>query len=257
MRRRRHLRPGTSPYRRGAVTPVAPVAETSPPVVMIGRRRATGSPKPLLIGACRLTGRLLARAVLDLQVRGREHVPARGPVLLAGNHTGFLDGPLVFFLVPRPASFLAKSELFTGPLARILGWLGQVPVHRGRPDRSALRQGLRVLAGGGALGVFPEGTRGTGSLSGIHHGVAYLALRAGCRIVPVAVLGSADALPRGSHRPRWRTPVTVAFGPPLAVTAGLDSRSRRALAEAAEEIRAQLVAHLAVTARAHLLRGAS
>lgn len=236
------------------MTPVVPATQTGGPVVLIGRRRATGTPKPLLIRACRLTGRLLARAVLDLQVRGREHVPARGPVLLAGNHAGFLDGPLVFFFLPRRASFLAKSELFVGPLARALGWLGQVPVHRGRPDRSALRQGLAVLAGGGALGVFPEGTRGTGTLDAVQHGVAYLALRARCPVVPVAVLGTADALPRGSYRPRWRTPVTVAFGPPLAVTAGLDSRSRRAVAEAAEEIRAQLVAHLASSARTHLLR---
>jgi 1-acyl-sn-glycerol-3-phosphate acyltransferase len=110
-------------------------------------------------------------------VIGGEHVPTAGPVLLAGNHTGFLDGPLVYAFSPRSATFLAKSELFVGPLARPLTWLGQIPVHRGHPDRAALRAGLAVLASGGALGVFPEGTRGSGTLEEVSDGLAYLALR--------------------------------------------------------------------------------
>ncbi|MGZ6826936.1 MAG: lysophospholipid acyltransferase family protein, partial [Mycobacteriales bacterium] len=138
-------------------------------------------------------GRVLFRALFRLEVRGTEHVPSRGPVLLAGNHTGFLDGPLLFALSPRPASFLAKSELFVGPVAHALGRLGQIPVHRGRPDRAALRAGLAVLAGDGALGVFPEGTRGAGELESVSDGLAYLALRSGAPVVPVAVVGTADA----------------------------------------------------------------
>jgi 1-acyl-sn-glycerol-3-phosphate acyltransferase len=137
----------------------APARVARPP-----RRRTTSSRKPWLVAASRPFGIGLFRSLFRVTVIGGEHVPRRGAVLLAGNHTGFLDGPLVYALSPRSATFLAKSELFVGPLGRALGWLGQIPVHRGHPDRAALRAGLAVLASGGALGVFPEGTRGSGQL---------------------------------------------------------------------------------------------
>jgi 1-acyl-sn-glycerol-3-phosphate acyltransferase len=211
---------------------------------MTTRRQATGTRKPWLVALSRPLGRVLFRSAFRLRVLGTEHVPAHGAVLLAGNHTGFLDGPLVYVLSPRPATFLAKSELFVGPLARALGWLGQVPVHRGRPDRTALRTGLQVLASGGALGVFPEGTRGAGELEEVSDGLAYLALHSGAPVVPIAVLGTAAALPKGAHRPRWRAPVTVVFGAPVAVVVDGDPRARRTVRVAAEQLRLVLVAHL-------------
>ena len=208
------------------------------------RRRATGAVQPWLVAACRGFGGALARAVFALEVRGADLVPRQGAVLLAGNHSGFLDGPLVFLLSPRPAVFLTKAELFVGPLARALGWLGQIAVHRGQPDRTALKQGLAVLAGGGALGVFPEGTRSTGQLDETTDGLAYLALRSGAPVVPIAVLGTAAALPKGGWRPAWRAPVTIVFGPPVALAVEGDPRSRRTVGAAAEQLRLSLVAHL-------------
>lgn len=208
------------------------------------RRRATGAVQPWLVGACRAFGGALARLVFALEVRGADLVPRQGAVLLAGNHSGFLDGPLVFLLSPRPAVFLTKAELFVGPLARALGWLGQIAVHRGQPDRTALKQGLAVLAGGGALGVFPEGTRSTGQLDETTDGLAYLALRSGAPVVPIAVLGTSAALPKGSWRPAWRAPVTIVFGPPVALAVEGDPRSRRTVGAAAEQLRLSLVAHL-------------
>ena len=174
--------------------------------------------------------------------------------MLAGNHASFLDGPMVFLLAPRRAVFLVKSEMFVGPLARALGWLGQVPVHRGRADRAALQQALAALGSGRAVGVFPEGTRGAGTLDEVQHGVAYLALRAGCEVVPVACLGTSAALPKGRRFPVWRAPVTVVFGAPLQVSVSGDPRSRRAVAEAAEQIRLGLRAHLAEAGARHEAR---
>jgi len=189
--------------------------------VSAGRRVASGSPKPWLIAGCRAFGAGLSRCVFRMQVQGLHHVPRAGPVLLAGNHTGLLDGPLVFLLAPRPAVFLAKAELFTGVLARALGWLGQVPVHRGQPDRTALKLGLAHLAAGGALGVFPEGSRGTGDLDQITHGLAYLALRSGAPVVPLVVLGA-----------------------PVELSVTGDPRARRTVAAAAEQLHVALLAHL-------------
>jgi 1-acyl-sn-glycerol-3-phosphate acyltransferase len=203
----------------------------------------------VVLGA-RGLGQLLARLAFDLRVEGRHHVPRKGPVLLAANHSGFLDGPLVFLLSPRRPRVLTKSELFVGPLARALGWLGQIAVHRGTPDRVALRSALTTLAGHGAVGVFPEGTRGTGDLAELNDGLAYLALRSKAAVVPVVLQGTAAALPKGARRPRFRAPVTITFGPPLELTVEGPPFARRTVAVAGEQLALALRAHLdAVTAQ--------
>ena len=212
----------------------------APPV----RRAATGTIKPAVVAGVRLVGTALARGVLALRVEGREHVPASGPVLLAGNHSGILDGPLVFFVSPRPAALLTKSEVFVGFWARACGWLGLIPVHRGVADRAALRAGLAHLEAGGALGVFPEGTRGRGGFDTITDGLAYLALRSGAAVVPIAVHGTGSALPKGRALPRFRAPVRVVFGPPLVLRATGDPRARSTVRTAAEQLRVGLVDHL-------------
>jgi 1-acyl-sn-glycerol-3-phosphate acyltransferase len=190
---------------------------------------------------------LLLRVVFRVRVIGVEHVPRSGPVLVAGNHTGFLDGPIVFMMMPRPSSLLVKSELYSGPWARVLAFAQQIPVKRGTPDRTALRRALEVLAGGGVLGVFPEGTRGQGRLESVQHGIGYLALRAGCPVVPVVCLGTAAALPKGKVLPRLRAPIDVVFGPAFTIDVSGDPRARSTIAAAAEQVRQQLLAHLDAT----------
>lgn len=215
------------------------------------RRRATGTLKPPVRAAVRVVGTGLAHGVLSLSVTGREHVPVDGPVLLAGNHSGILDGPLVFFVSPRPASLLTKAEVFVGPWARACGWLGLIPVHRGQADRTALHSGLAHLAGGGALGVFPEGTRGSGGFDSITDGLAYLALRSGAPVVPIAVTGTGAALPKGKTVPKLRAPVRIAFGPPVTVDPTGDPRARRTVRDAAEQLRLALLAHLHSSTEEH------
>lgn len=208
------------------------------------RRRATGTPKPVVVHGVRVVGTGLARLVLRLRVEGAHHVPTTGPVLLASNHSGILDGPLVFFVSPRPTSVLTKSEVFVGFWARPCGWLELIPVHRGQPDRAALQAGLAHLAAGGALGVFPEGTRGTGNLDQVADGLAYLALRSGAAVVPLAVHGTSAALPPGRAIPRLRSPVRVVFGPPVHLEPTGDPRARSTVRSAAEQLRLALVDHL-------------
>lgn len=207
--------------------------------------RATGpAAESVPLGVSRRIAARLLRVVLRLRVEGLEHIPAGGPVLLAGNHSGFLDGPIVFIVLPRPAAFLVKSELYDTGFRPVLRFARQIPIRRGTPDRTALRQGLAVLRAGGVLGVFPEGTRGTGSLASIQHGIGYIALQARCPIVPVVCVGTADALPKGRALPRWRAPVTVVFGRSFSLDVPGDPRARRTVAEAAEQIRSRLLTHL-------------
>jgi len=197
---------------------------------------------PLLV-ARRVAQRIL-RIAFALRLRGLENLPDSGPVLLAGNHSGFLDGPIVMIMLPRPSSFLVKSEIFKGPVRWLLRFARQIPIHRGTPDRTALRTGLGVLADGGVLGVFPEGTRGSGDLATIQHGIGYLALNSRCPIVPVLCKGTQQALPKGKVIPRWRTPIEIVFGPAFELDIPGDLRTRATIAAAAEQVRTHLLALL-------------
>jgi 1-acyl-sn-glycerol-3-phosphate acyltransferase len=156
------------------------------------------------------------RALFRLEARGTSHVPLRGPVLLVANHSSVLDPPLVGGACPRQLSFLAKAELFGVPgLGRLIRALNARPIRREGADAAALRVALRVLEQGGALLVFPEGTRGPeGSLREPKPGAALLAVLSGAPVVPVLVRGSGGAWPRGRRLPR-PAKVRVTFGAPL------------------------------------------
>nr|WP_245737842.1 lysophospholipid acyltransferase family protein [Streptomyces sparsogenes] len=134
------------------------------------------------------------------RVLGAWRIPASGPVILAGNHSHNLDGPMLIGTSPRPVHFLVKKEAFVGPLDPFLRGIGQLKVDRASADRAAITDALGVLERGGVLGIFPEGTRGEGDFASLRAGLAYFAVRSGAPIVPVAVLGTAAA-------PKGRDPV--------------------------------------------------
>jgi len=207
---------------------------------LTARQRATGT-RPMRV--CSGIGRVLLRMFTRADVVGFDNVPPDGPVLFAANHTHVVDGPLLFAAVTRPAVFFVKAEAFIGPLGPFLRWLGQIPVRRDVVERAPLLTALEVLASGGAVGIFPEGSRGEGTVAEVRHGIAYLAVRSGAPVVPVACIGTAAILHRRSiRRPRVR----IVFGTPVSVAAGRASRS--AIAGAAEQIR---------VAMADLVRGSS
>ncbi|MFF9284271.1 lysophospholipid acyltransferase family protein [Streptomyces griseosporeus] len=179
------------------------------------------------------------------RVLGAWRVPASGPVILAVNHSHNLDGPMVMGVAPRPVHFLIKKEAFVGPLDPFLTGIGQLKVDRTTADRTAITQALDVLAAGGALGIFPEGTRGEGDFASLRAGLAYFAVRSGAPIVPVAVLGSSDRPGRLIKAlPPLRSRVDVVFGDPFAAGDGSGRRTRKALDEATERIQKQLTRHL-------------
>lgn len=160
----------------------------------------------------------ICRAAFRLKIEGREHEPATGPLIVAGNHASVLDPPLIGMCLRRQSAYMAKEELFAVP---ILGpWLrsiGSFPVRRGTPDRKAIRRSLEVLERGGVLVLFPEGTRSIdGRLRDPEPGAAMIALRTGVPVLPAAVVNSHRILPKGARWPSFEQ-VTVRFGPPLAV----------------------------------------
>jgi 1-acyl-sn-glycerol-3-phosphate acyltransferase len=150
--------------------------------------------------------RLLATVVLRVwfrvRVTGAEHVPADGATIVAPNHKNFLDAFFVGIAVRRHVRYMAKVELFKGPLGWLFLRLGAFPVRRGEADAEALQTAREILAAGGLVVVFPEGTRveAPDALGSPHHGAGRLALETGAPIVPAAITGTSrlwrGALPK-------------------------------------------------------------
>jgi 1-acyl-sn-glycerol-3-phosphate acyltransferase len=156
------------------------------------------------------------RLWFDLDIRGAENVPEDGPVILAPNHLSFLDAPLLMTSLSRKVLFLGKAEYLDSWHTRIFRSIGMIPVDRGGKDlRATLDRAAGVLEGGGALGIFPEGTRARQlRVHRGHTGVAALALRTGAALIPVGIRGTDDLQPPGAKFPRRGT-VTIRFGAPL------------------------------------------
>lgn len=152
------------------------------------------------------------RAYWDLRVHGAADVPASGPVIFASNHAGWLDGPLLAIISTRPVHALTKQEMFDGKLGPFLTGAGQIPLNRFGADPSAIKSCLRVLQDGGAIGIFPEGTRGSGDYEVFHHGVSYLALVSGAPVVPVNQIGTRLPGGRSGSLPPRGSRIDMAFG---------------------------------------------
>jgi 1-acyl-sn-glycerol-3-phosphate acyltransferase len=191
---------------------------------------------PRLHDLGRFLARQLYRPGFRIHVHGRERVPRTGGLLVVANHSSMIEPQLIFGMMPRRSVFLVKSELFTGVLGRALRALGQIPVHRGEPDRASLLTAVRLLRAGGAVGVFPEGTRGTGDVTSAERGAAWLARASGAAVLPVATRGTLR--PPGGGR-RFRPRVDLLIGEPFGIAVG---PGRTGLGEATEHLRGELAA---------------
>lgn len=176
----------------------------------------------------KFTVRVLARTVWRARVVGADNVPRTGPLIVACNHLSYLDPPLMGCLCPRRISYMAKKELFEMPLlGTMIRALGAYPVDRHGSAMAAIRRSLSVLEAGGAVGIFPEGTRNRDGTVAPQTGVALLASLAKAPVVPACVKGTDRAL----HLAR----VDVAFGSPLLLAADRKA-TREDLAKFTSEI---------------------
>ena len=168
--------------------------------------------------------RLLARGLTKLlvfftmraTVSGLENFPRKGPALIVINHLGDADVVLLAATVPFGLDGMGKVEndehWLVGPTFRAYGVIG---VHRGRPDRKALRSALEGLAEGRMIALAPEGRQSvTGGLEEGTEGAAFLAMKSGALIVPVAMTGTEN---ENIYNRKWwrRACVTLSVGRPL------------------------------------------
>lgn len=198
----------------------------------------------------RWVGRFLARVVWNTRVFGIKNVPAAGPVLVAPNHVGILDGPILHGVLRRGSHFLVKREFFESKLGFLMWWSGQIYTDRAN-GRQALALGLAVLRRGGVVGVFPEGTRGQGRAESARAGIGWLHANSGAPVVPVAMLGTRRPGDKRSHIPRFRARLVVDMGEPFKVERPDGMSGREFVAHATEMIRQRLAAHVEAASARH------
>ena len=163
--------------------------------------------------------RLLTFATMRIQVTGLENFPKYGPALVVINHLGDADVVPLLAIAPSlsPIEGIGKIELydhwFVGPLFRLYGVIW---VHRGQPDRKAIRAALDGLAQGRLVALAPEGRQSViGGLEEGNDGAAFLALKSGASIVPVALTGTENSNIYGHLKRLRRAPVTLSVGKPF------------------------------------------
>lgn len=155
----------------------------------------------------------VVRAVYRLEVRGHEHVPADGSLVVVGNHESTLDPFVLSAAISRPIRYLAKSELWSVPL--LPWWLESVEairVERGKSDVAAVASAIAALEAGEVVGLFPEG--GVRREGPWLRGAARMALATGTPLLPVRLLETRKALgSRNVGFPR----LAALIGEPIAV----------------------------------------
>lgn len=159
------------------------------------------------------------RLLWDIKVEGLDRIPDRGPAILAPNHISFLDSAFLMMVVPRRISFVGKAEYMDSwKTKHLFPAMGMIPIDRsgGSKSEGALIAAQRVLERGELFGIFPEGTRSRdGYLYRGHTGAARLALRVGCPLFPVGIVGTADIQPPDAKLPKLFKSCSITIGKPI------------------------------------------
>ena len=167
----------------------------------------------------------LCRAYFRLALRGTEHIPSHGGLVIAPNHQTYADPPLVTIPVRRPVYYMAWSRLFEIPIfSGAIRLLRAFPVDIESRDARATREAVRLLQAGEALMIFPEGERSTDGLVGrFKPGAFRLAVSQRVPVLPVTIAGGDRAWPPGRRLPRPR-PITMTYHPVHHADPTLDPR---------------------------------
>lgn len=158
--------------------------------------------------------KLVAKVCLRVTAEGLEKIPKTGPLLIVINHLGDADTPALVASLPFTPDALGKIELYDLPiLGKLMDWYGVIWLHRGRPDKRALRAALDGLAQGRVIIIAPEGRYSvTGALEQGTDGAAFLAYKSGAPILPIAIIGTENAKVYGHMRRLRRAPVRIRVG---------------------------------------------
>lgn len=161
----------------------------------------------------------IAKTLFSFQVVHADRIIEEGGMILAMNHQSYLDPPLAGICCKREINFLARKTLLEWPvMGPLFPKLNVVPVDQERADMSALKTIIKLVRGGGATIVFPEGERTLdGNLQPAQPGLGLVIAKTLAPVVPMRIFGAYEAFPRGSSRLRLH-PITIVVGEPLHFT---------------------------------------
>ncbi len=179
------------------------------PELSVGRR--------LLRKLLRIVLKVVVWLFTRAEVIGLDNTPLDGPLLMVSNHLGDADAIVGLAFSPRPVEVIAKSELYEIPVfGKLVDAYGVIWVHRGQPDRRALRATLDALQQGRAVAIAPEGRESlTGGLEEGTGGAAYFAYKSKAPILPVTMTGTENKSLFENMKRFKRTHVTMTIGPPF------------------------------------------
>jgi 1-acyl-sn-glycerol-3-phosphate acyltransferase len=168
----------------------------------------------------------VSRRLWKLNIEGTENIPAEGPAIICPNHISFFDSVFVMTFVGRNISFVGKAEYMDSwKTKHLFPALGMIPIDRagGGKSDAALDAAEQVLRRGELFGIYPEGTRSRdGMLYKGHTGAARLAMKVGCPIIPVGIVGTREIQPPDTFMPKIGLECTLRFGRPVTVDRYLD-----------------------------------
>ena len=172
---------------------------------------------PLSYRTTNLTLGTFLRIMFRPRYLGRDKIPVDGPLIIAANHLSHIDPAFIMTATKRPVSYMSKKEHFEGAIRRLVfKQVGVIPVDREEGGKDALNGAIEILEKGGAIGIFPEGTRSRdGKMGKGKTGVARLAALTGAAVVPVAIRQTDGVWPVSKRAPRpWRK-FYYKFGDPI------------------------------------------
>ena len=152
-----------------------------------------------------------------LKIIGSHHIPNKGGVLIASNHTSFLDPPVVGVgYRKRPVHFMARDTLWSSPFSKWwLNSVGCIPISRNSGDSRALKLTINALKKEQVVSIFPEGTRSeNGEIRDAKAGIGFIVKHSKCTVIPAYINGSFKAFSKNS---KWIKPnkITICFGEPI------------------------------------------
>ncbi|MBM3255238.1 MAG: 1-acyl-sn-glycerol-3-phosphate acyltransferase [Candidatus Omnitrophica bacterium] len=159
------------------------------------------------------------KAYFRMEVKGTENIPKRGGFILACNHTSYLDPLALGAASRRPLNFMARDSLFRIPLfGSLIAAVDAFPVKRDSADKSALKEAMRRVRRGGALALFPEGTRQDSKAEPDkpQAGIGFLAAKLAVPVIPAFISGTEKALPKHAKVIR-RERISVSFGKQISI----------------------------------------
>ncbi|MBP1767874.1 MAG: 1-acyl-sn-glycerol-3-phosphate acyltransferase [Candidatus Aminicenantes bacterium] len=182
----------------------------------------------------------LAPGVLGIKINvsGRDRIDGKTPYIFMSNHLSFLDGPLLFLLIPQSVRVILKKEVFRIPVVgQGMRFVGFVPVDRkrARGGKKSIDQAACLMRERGySYLIFPEGTRTRdGRIQAFKRGGFFLALESGAAIAPITIRGTYELMPRGTMFVR-RGKIDVLFHPPVPAE-GYDQNTMQTLVDKVRE----------------------